>query len=98
MQLSSKLQNDSIALALPDLTHIADDFDEERLQQMELNATDPTQEILSIAKSVHELSTLSQELSVLVLEQTLNNQAYKHQKRSRATLCINMLVKWQSGQ
>merc|ERR1712130_614277 len=66
------LDNDSIANTLPDLTHIADGFDAEqlqRLEQMEVNATDRTQEILNIAKSVHELATLFQELSVLVVEQ-----------------------------
>jgi len=66
------LKNDSIAQTLPDLTHIADGFDQEqlqRLEQMEQNATDRTQEILNIAKSVHELATLFTELSVLVVEQ-----------------------------
>merc|ERR1711997_947105 len=51
---------------------IADGFDEDqlkRLEQIELNASDRTQEILNIAKSVHELATLFQELSVLVVEQ-----------------------------
>jgi len=57
---------------LPDLALVADGFDDEqlqRLEQMEMNATDRTQEILNIAKSVHELATLFQELSVLVVEQ-----------------------------
>jgi len=61
-----------VSATLPDLTHIADGFDDEqlqRLEQMEMNATDRTQEILNIAKSVHELATLFQELSVLVVEQ-----------------------------
>merc|ERR1712190_189139 len=56
----------------PDLKHIANGFDEEqleRLEQMERNASNRTQEIVNIAKSVHELATLFQELSVLVVEQ-----------------------------
>merc|ERR1711994_261734 len=63
---------DSILATLPDLSHIANGFDADqlqRLEQMEMNATDRTQEILNIAKSVHELATLFQELSVLVVEQ-----------------------------
>merc|ERR1712060_929166 len=63
---------DSISQTLPDLKHIADGFDKEQLQrlkQMEVNASNRTQEILNIAKSVHELATLFQELSVLVVEQ-----------------------------
>lgn len=66
------IKNDSVFATLPDLTHIANGFDDEqlqRLEQMEMNATDRTQEILNIAKSVHELATLFQELSVLVVEQ-----------------------------
>lgn len=66
------LQNGSISNTLPDLTNIANGFDAEqleRLEQMEATATDRTQEILNIAKSVHELATLFQELSVLVVEQ-----------------------------
>merc|ERR1711994_802238 len=63
---------DSILATLPDLSHIANGFDADqlqRLEQMEMNATDRTQEILNITKSVHELATLFQELSVLVVEQ-----------------------------
>merc|ERR1712154_345962 len=66
------IKNDSVFATLPDLSHIANGFDDEqlqRLEQMEMNATDRTQEILNIAKSVHELATLFQELSVLVVEQ-----------------------------
>merc|ERR1711978_343407 len=62
----------SIANTLPDLEPIVNGFDADqlqRLEQMEMNATDRTQEILNIAKSVHELATLFQELSVLVVEQ-----------------------------
>merc|ERR1711994_855430 len=63
---------DSILATLPDLSNIANGFDAEqleRLEQMEATATDLTQESLNIAKSVHELATLFQELSVLVVEQ-----------------------------
>ena len=66
------IDNESIAQTLPDLANIADGFDAEqlqRLEQIELNASDRTQEIVRIAKSVHELATLFQELSVLVVEQ-----------------------------
>merc|ERR1712130_281502 len=69
---SKYLDPGSIANTLPDLTNIANGFGAEqlqRLEQMEVNATDRTQEILNIAKSVHELATLFQELSVLVVEQ-----------------------------
>merc|ERR1719384_2889133 len=72
-QRSSKyIDNESIDQTLPNLANIADGFDEDqlkRLEQIELNASDRTQEILNIAKSVHELATLFQELSVLVVEQ-----------------------------
>jgi len=69
---SQYIDNESISQTLPDLDHIADGFDKdqlERLEQLELNASNRTQEILNIAKSVHELATLFQELSVLVVEQ-----------------------------
>eukprot|EP01083_Nonionella_stella_P235281 827479_1 len=71
-QKYGKHMDDSISQTLPDLTNIANGFDNEqlkRLEQMEINASDRTQEILNIAKSVHELATLFQELSVLVVEQ-----------------------------
>ena len=66
------IDNESIEATLPNLANIADGFDEvqlARLEQMEQNASDRTQEKLNIAKSVHELATLFQELSVLVVEQ-----------------------------
>merc|ERR1719221_1014599 len=66
------IEKDSISQTLPDLKIIADGFDAEQLQrlkQIEQNASNRTQEILNIAKSVHELATLFQELSVLVVEQ-----------------------------
>ena len=69
---SRYIDNDSISQTLPDLKTIADGFDAEQLQrlkQIERNANERTQEILNIAKSVHELATLFQELSVLVVEQ-----------------------------
>ena len=65
----SYIDNESIEATLPNLANIADGFDSEqlaRLEQIEQNASDRTQEILNIAKSVHELATLFQELSVLV--------------------------------
>lgn len=68
----SYIDNESIEATLPNLANIADGFDSEqlaRLEQIEQNASDRTQEILNIAKSVHELATLFQELSVLVVEQ-----------------------------
>merc|ERR1719361_3048956 len=72
-QKSSRyIDNDSISQTLPDLKNIADGFDAEqlqRLEQIEQNASNRTQEILNIAKSVHELATLFHELSVLVVEQ-----------------------------
>mmetsp|Transcript_13323 Transcript_13323/g.20144 ORF Transcript_13323/g.20144 Transcript_13323/m.20144 type:complete len:325 (-) Transcript_13323:103-1077(-) len=64
------IDNESITQILPE--NIADGFNEEqllRLKQIERTASDRTQEILNIAKSVHELATLFQELSVLVVEQ-----------------------------
>eukprot|EP00484_Ammonia_sp_Unknown_P002720 CAMPEP_0197057496 /NCGR_PEP_ID=MMETSP1384-20130603/97720_1 /TAXON_ID=29189 /ORGANISM="Ammonia sp." /LENGTH=326 /DNA_ID=CAMNT_0042491943 /DNA_START=35 /DNA_END=1015 /DNA_ORIENTATION=- len=69
---SKYIDNESIASTLPNLENIADGFDAEqlhRLEQLERTASDRTQEILNIAKSVHELATLFQELSVLVVEQ-----------------------------
>eukprot|EP01084_Bolivina_argentea_P203455 347496_1 len=72
LKSSKYIDNDSIAQTLPDLDNIADGFDAEQLQRLELieqNASERTQEILNIAKSVHELATLFQELSVLVVEQ-----------------------------
>eukprot|EP00483_Globobulimina_turgida_P004925 UN04934 len=72
-EISSRyIDNESISATLPDLANIADGFDDaqlHRLEQIEVNASDRTQEILNIAKSVHELATLFQELSILVVEQ-----------------------------
>lgn len=63
---------DNVTKTLPDLsTDYDSNFNEEQIQilhEMENEASDKTQQILNIAKSVHELAELFNDLSILVVE------------------------------
>eukprot|EP01084_Bolivina_argentea_P084416 152668_1 len=78
MQIKQERSNkyidmESVTNTLPDLSGIYDEsFNKEqmqRIQQMEMDASQKTQQILNIAKSVHALAELFNDLSQLVVEQ-----------------------------
>ena len=69
---SQKYMNNIDIRNMPDLSNISEGYNQEQIkmiEDMENRANDKTQRILEIAKSVHELAELFNDLSVLIVEQ-----------------------------